>query len=137
MLRKLYSNSGLILVAILAAGVWTSNIQDYLSARNAPKPTLEELLERAANNPQALTQEDRIRIWKYEQAQASPTPRKSAEEIPGIPTPTPSAIGVLEFDRQPRRLSPTAICADGNYSYSINRRGACSRHGGVAQWLSR
>ena len=30
---------------------------------------------------------------------------------------------------------PTAICADGTYSYSGHRRGTCSWHGGVSQWL--
>src|SRR5260370_37025803 len=29
----------------------------------------------------------------------------------------------------------TAQCRDGTYSFSRNRRGACSHHGGVAQWL--
>jgi len=29
----------------------------------------------------------------------------------------------------------TAVCRDGTYSYSQNRRGTCSGHGGVAQWL--
>jgi hypothetical protein len=29
----------------------------------------------------------------------------------------------------------TAKCRDGSYSYSQNRRGTCSHHGGVAQWL--
>lgn len=29
----------------------------------------------------------------------------------------------------------TAICRDGSYSYSRSRRGTCSHHGGVAQWL--
>jgi len=29
----------------------------------------------------------------------------------------------------------TAICKDGTYSYSQNRRGTCSKHGGVARWL--
>jgi len=29
----------------------------------------------------------------------------------------------------------TAICEDGAVSYATNRRGACSGHGGVAQWL--
>lgn len=29
----------------------------------------------------------------------------------------------------------TAICKDGSYSYSQSRRGTCSSHGGVAQWL--
>ncbi len=28
-----------------------------------------------------------------------------------------------------------AICGDGTYSFSKNRRGTCSHHGGVAQWL--
>ena len=29
----------------------------------------------------------------------------------------------------------SARCNDGSYSYSQNRRGTCSRHGGVAEWL--
>lgn len=29
----------------------------------------------------------------------------------------------------------TARCVDGTYSFSKNRRGTCSHHGGVAQWL--
>lgn len=29
----------------------------------------------------------------------------------------------------------TAICRDGTYSFSQHRRGTCSYHGGVAQWL--
>jgi uncharacterized protein DUF3761 len=29
----------------------------------------------------------------------------------------------------------SALCRDGTYSYSANRRGTCSHHGGVARWL--
>lgn len=29
----------------------------------------------------------------------------------------------------------TAVCGDGTYSFSQNRSGTCSHHGGVAQWL--
>lgn len=29
----------------------------------------------------------------------------------------------------------TALCRDGTYSFSRNRQGACSHHGGVARWL--
>jgi uncharacterized protein YraI len=29
----------------------------------------------------------------------------------------------------------TARCRDGTYSFSRNRRGTCSHHGGVAKWL--
>jgi hypothetical protein len=31
---------------------------------------------------------------------------------------------------------PTAICADGTYSYSQSRSGTCSYHGGVSSWLN-
>ncbi len=30
----------------------------------------------------------------------------------------------------------TAHCRDGTYSFSQSRRGTCSHHGGVAEWLS-
>jgi hypothetical protein len=30
----------------------------------------------------------------------------------------------------------TAICNDGTYSFSQSRRGTCSHHGGVRQWLN-
>jgi hypothetical protein len=30
---------------------------------------------------------------------------------------------------------PSAICKDGTLSYSAHRRGTCSHHGGVAEWL--
>jgi len=29
----------------------------------------------------------------------------------------------------------TALCRDGTYSFSRSRRGTCSHHGGVAEWL--
>lgn len=32
-------------------------------------------------------------------------------------------------------VGATAQCADGTYSFSQSRRGTCSHHGGVAQWL--
>ena len=31
----------------------------------------------------------------------------------------------------------TAQCRDGSYSFSRSRRGTCSHHGGVANWLSK
>jgi Protein of unknown function (DUF3761) len=34
----------------------------------------------------------------------------------------------------PPPIGPTAQCNDGTYSYAANHQGACSHHGGVAQW---
>jgi hypothetical protein len=31
----------------------------------------------------------------------------------------------------------SARCRDGSYSFSNTRRGTCSWHGGVAEWLAR
>src|SRR5262245_5603750 len=104
MWKKLYTNSGLILLAVLAAGVWTSNLLSLYQAKNVA--------------PQGLTAEDRIRIWKEEQKEKqaqspSPTPRKSAEEILGIaPSPTPGKYADFEqVINAPRGAS--AICRDG------------------------
>lgn len=94
MWKKLYSNSGLILLAVLAAGVWFSNVMLLLlPARNTP-----------------------------EHIDVNPAPAAS-------PTPTPTPLTIEQV------LSATARCNDGTYSHSRSRRGACSRHGGVAQWF--
>ncbi len=37
------------------------------------------------------------------------------------------------YNSQP--VGATALCRDGTYSFSQNRRGTCSHHGGVARWL--
>lgn len=34
-----------------------------------------------------------------------------------------------------RPTGATALCGDGTYSFSQSRRGTCSHHGGVSQWL--
>lgn len=54
---------------------------------------------------------------------------------------TPAYIAPTNNNRAERTPSaaPTgasARCTDGSYSYSQSRRGTCSRHGGVAEWLS-
>lgn len=33
-------------------------------------------------------------------------------------------------------VGASAVCRDNTYSFSQNRRGTCSRHGGVARWLN-
>jgi len=45
------------------------------------------------------------------------------------PAPPPKPTGTAP-------TGATARCRDGTYSYSQNRRGTCSQHGGVAEWLN-
>jgi hypothetical protein len=42
------------------------------------------------------------------------------------------------MSQTPRTVVPSgasARCRDGSYSYSVSRRGTCSHHGGVSEWL--
>ena len=62
----------------------------------------------------------------------SPAPTAAPTTVPptntqvDMRTPTKSAANAQE--------NATAKCKDGTYSYSKQHRGACSRHGGVAEW---
>jgi hypothetical protein len=78
----------------------------------------------------------------------SPTPSKAAP-VAQPPSPTPSkAAPVAQPPAAPVAQPPaaqdpyaaakaagaTAVCADGSWSYSQNRSGTCSHHGGVHWW---
>ena len=117
MWRKLYSTPSLLFLATLGIAIWSWNLSALYSSSavppSQPRKPAEEILG------------------------AQPTPHRSAEEILGIaPSPYLTPIPFDEFMKRVG-LRATAICADGTYSYSANRRGNCSHHGGVAQWLPR
>lgn len=63
----------------------------------------------------------------------APLPTRPA---PSRPAPTPRAAP--RSAEAPSRSTPnsgaSARCRDGSLSYSANRRGTCSHHGGVAEW---
>lgn len=53
--------------------------------------------------------------------------------IPPTPTPTFTPVPPSANAGNPGN-GATALCNDGTYSFAATHRGACSRHGGVAQW---
>jgi len=110
-MKRVYSTPTLLFLATLTVAIWSANMSALYPSQ--PRKSAEEILG------------------------IQPTPSRSAEEIQGL-TPSPS-LTPIPFDEFTKRvgLRATAICADGTYSYSANRRGTCSPHGGVAQWLSR
>jgi Protein of unknown function (DUF3761) len=109
MLRKLYSNSGPILLAVLCAGVWFRNLRSSYPPKSNDFAYSDELLA------------------------SSPTPAPSVEELLEQEWLKLTSEDVLRRVR----ANATAVRRDGSYSQATNRQGACSQHGGVAQWLSR
>lgn len=59
---------------------------------------------------------------------------KTSENIVTQPVSKLILIGTKEVVQTPC-AGATAICGDGTCSYSANRRGTCSHHQGVSQWL--
>jgi hypothetical protein len=53
----------------------------------------------------------------------------SAHSTPSANKPKPSASTASSAP-----VGATGKCVDGSYTYATNHRGACSHHGGVAQW---
>jgi hypothetical protein len=109
MWEKFYSNSSLILLAVLCAGVWFRNLRSFYPPKSNDFAYSDELL--ASSPTSAPSLEERLKQeWL----------KLTSEDV-----------------LRRVRANATAIRRDGTYSYSANRRGTCSHHGGVAQWLSR
>jgi hypothetical protein len=109
MWKKFYTNSGLILLAVLCAGVWFRNLRSFYPPKSNDFAYSDELLA------------------------SSPTPAPSLEEVLKQEWFKLASEDVLRRVR----ANATAIRRDGSYSHATNRQGACSQHCGVAQWLSR
>ncbi len=79
---------------------------------------------------------------KAKELRTSPIPSKTYDLNPARPIGTihtyinkdgNTVQSPTYFTKQPE--GATALCRDGTYSFSKNRRGTCSHHGGVAKWL--
>jgi hypothetical protein len=110
-----------------------------------------------------FTNQNLKKIYNFEVSKATttkvkveePKPEKKVEPKIEIPKPKPVKVPVtpptqnIEYYTNTRGnevQSPTyynsapagasAKCRDGTYSFSQSRRGTCSHHGGVSQWLN-
>jgi hypothetical protein len=113
MWKKLYSNSGLILLAALAIGIWTSNLHSFYS-----QPQNQQ------RDPEAfLQQQQASAVEIFERQQAKELGQRVKAKYPGI-------YDDLADDEVGRRLKAkypgaTAICNDDTYSYSQTRSSTC------------
>lgn len=73
-------------------------------------------------------------------AAPAPAPAPAPAAAPTASTTTASAPTAHTSSSKSENNDPTgatAKCKDGLYSHAAHRTGACSRHGGVAQWLTK
>lgn len=77
--------------------------------------------------------------YVYSSVVTSSAPRPTAQPQVSAPQPQQPPPPQVSAPQEPapsnHPAGASAICNDGTYSYSANRRGTCSHHGGVAQWL--
>ncbi|BDG10835.1 DUF3761 domain-containing protein [Anaeromyxobacter paludicola] len=70
-----------------------------------------------------------------------PAPAERTTRAPPAPTtgaaPAAPTTGGTGAAPDPAKGPPTARCKDGSFSYAKHHTGACSRHGGVAEWLDK
>src|SRR5204863_2258210 len=76
------------------------------------------------------------------ESSAAPTAPAKTESRTGTTPPPPATQGRSAPQSRPSSGGapaapgqPTAKCKDGSMSFSAHHSGACSHHGGVAQWL--
>ena len=64
------------------------------------------------------------------------TPKPVVTPAPPVVTPAPQAVATPVPDpyAEAKAAGAIAVCADGSYSFSTTRQGACSQHGGVHWW---
>lgn len=79
---------------------------------------------------------------------AADAPAKAADSAPA-PAPAPAAAPAAAAKAAPAAATKsasasgsdaegaTAKCKDGTYSHAAGHKGACSRHGGVDEWLTK
>lgn len=70
---------------------------------------------------------------------AEPAPQPRAPAAPQAATPAaPATPPMTHPAKAPEgKGPPTARCKDGTFSYAEHHTGACSNHGGVAEWLDK
>jgi len=136
--RKNLTIAAIIGAIVIAASSSSSPQTDIKGTSTTPSSA--QAIYSTPTNPPTLTPTD------------APTPTKIYVTPTNTPAPTviPSQSGLSNDNYYTNNAgseihSPaysnsvpsgaTAICGDGTYSFSQSRRGTCSHHGGVSQWL--
>lgn len=137
---------GSLLALIAIVFVVGKCVGDDKPADPAPAPGFAETAPAAFATPDAPTTEDATEADHEVDADANAETSPSGEDlVERTPPPAWGSSGSYTDSDGHEVSSPvyapqapdgaSAQCRDGTYSFSHHRRGTCSHHGGVAEWL--
>ena len=119
-------------------GLSSDNSTTSTQVRDAGTQTLSQPYLQEQNTPSVTTETPKVEEAQIPVAepQVSTTPKQNTSElsndnyynnVDGNTIHSPAYAPSVP-------AGASALCGDGTYSFSQNRRGTCSHHGGVAQW---
>ncbi|HHA2249436.1 DUF3761 domain-containing protein [Enterobacter ludwigii] len=91
---------------------------DTVAPKKAPRLHLKQKTDEAITQPADTTPDKAVRDNSGRFVKK--------DKVPTVSTPAPAGT----------ESGATARCQDGTFSHSKQHSGSCSRHGGVAQWLT-
>lgn len=107
---------------------------DAPAPKKAPhphKPKADDTMDQPTDTAPAAERNKSGRFVKKESL--LPVPEQKSVPAPGKEPKSAPASAVVPKTAEP---GATARCKDGSLSHSKQHSGSCSRHGGVAQWLT-
>lgn len=144
--HKWLSVGGGVLIVLWLTGSFASPASS--TSQPTPQPVVEAAQEAAVSNDSvqlpSSNQQTQAAVETAPTVRVQPQPDVSAPEqtVPNLSNDntytnvdgnTIHSPAYTSDDSVPTGAS--AQCRDGSYSFSQNRRGTCSHHGGVARWL--
>jgi len=100
--------------------------------KNATAKCVDGTFSTAKTRQGACSKHGGVQTWFADESTSTPAP--APVTVP-MPAPVPASRTVsTKTTTTVAPGSPTAKCKDGTLSYAATHRGACSHHGGVAEW---
>jgi hypothetical protein len=134
--RRIYSGS--VLAAVMAVAVPLFAQSTAKQPANATGQCTDGTYTTAKTQSGACSKHGGVKTWYGGGSAASTAKTAPAAKTPAAPTSpaAPPKSAPAGKTAAARPANATAQCTDGTYSTAKTKTGACSKHGGVAQWFA-
>ena len=127
-------SAGAMAASPAQSAVGVPQVADAPVLKKAPrlrKPKADDAITQSADAAPAAVGDKNGRFVKKQNPQPVPEQQSAPAPAPAkAPNSVPSSAVTTKMP------GATARCQDGTFSHSKQHSGSCSRHGGVAQWLT-